>query len=70
MSIIIIQDEKGNLGSTDTAKLHAQSQTVDSKVRLYGEGVPPLNSKWTVFVQNKGSGARHLPAGSTLLYQV
>lgn len=36
-----------------------------------GEGVQqPHLSKYTVFVQSKGSGARHLSAKSLLLYEV
>ena len=37
--------------------------------RLLGEGVKrPTLDDYIVFVQSTGSGARHLPAGSRLLY--
>lgn len=38
---------------------------------VHGEEVQqPCLSKYTVFVQSKGSGARHLSANSLLLYEV
>ena len=37
----------------------------------YGEKVtPPSLKKYTVFVQSKGSGTRHVPGGNMLLYEV
>ena len=62
--IVFIQDEFGNYSTTsDTKSLR--------NVGLIGEGVSPqTNWPWTVFVQNKGSEPRILPAGSRLLYNI
>ena len=46
------------------------SKLPHDKLSLYGEGVrKPDYGKYKVFVQSTGSGARHLPAGSFLLYE-
>ena len=40
------------------------------KLKLYGEGIAHSNfgEQYRVFIQNSGSGARHLSRGSTILY--
>ena len=48
------------------------SPNVDTKSNpLIGSKIAkPDNEDFQVFVQSTGSGARHLPAGSMLLYKV
>ena len=51
--------------------LPSTKETEDSKIEIEVEVKKPdyLLEKYRVFIQDRGSGSRHLPKGSTILIQ-
>ena len=51
-------------------KLDQDKVLADRKLKLYGEGIArsSFGKKYRVFIQSFGSGARHLPGDTYILY--
>ena len=47
-----------------------QPEVLAGRLKLYGEGIvrSSFGDQYRVFIQSFGSGARHLPKGSSILY--
>ena len=64
---VLLQDRKKTKKwfQLDQAKVLA-----DGRLKLYGEGIThsSFGDQYRVFIQSFGSGARHLPHGSSILY--
>ena len=50
--------------------LFPPQQDFTGRLKLYGEGIAhsSFGDQYRVFIQSFGSGARHLPRGSSILY--
>ena len=63
---VLLQDKK----SKEWFQLAPPEKVADGNLKLYGEGIPrsSFGDHYSVFIQSFGSGARHLPLGSSILY--
>ena len=63
---VLLQDKK----NTEKWFQLAPPEEVAGRLKLYGEGIArsSFGDQYRVFIQSFGSGARHLPRGSWILY--
>ena len=64
---VLLQDKKNTM---KWFQLVQPEETIVGNIKFYGEGImrSSFGENYTVFIQSFGSGARHLPKGSRLLY--
>ena len=64
---VLLQDRTN---TTQWFKVDKAKVPPDRRLKLYGEGIArsTFGEKYRVFIQSFGSGARHIPRGSWILY--
>ena len=64
---VLLQDKRN---TNKWFRLVQPEEVADGGLKLYGEGIArsTFGEQYRVFIQSFGSGARHLPDGSSILY--
>ena len=65
---VLLQDKKN---TEKWFQLAPPEEVAGGRLKLYGEGIACnsfIRDQYRVFIQSFGSGARHLPKGSSILY--